>query len=72
MNPNQQDTKPKNKTTARRDVRHTQKKAQDTRYNHYRSEVLTFLYEKQRKVESIEVKDKSKKAEKQDKTSDVA
>ncbi len=46
--------------------------AQDTRYNHYRSEVLTFLYEKQRKVESIEVKDKSKKAEKQDKTSDVA
>lgn len=44
--------------------------AQDTKYNHYRSEVLTFLYEKQRKVESIEPK--KEKTSKSEKTSDVA
>lgn len=31
--------------------------AEDPNYNHYRSEVLTFLYEKQRKVENIKPRD---------------
>lgn len=44
--------------------------AQDAKYNHYRSEVLTFLYEKQRKVENITSKRDSD--EKTKKTSDVA
>lgn len=33
--------------------RHRLSLAEDEQYNHYRSEVLTFLYEKQRKVEPI-------------------
>ncbi|WP_111977972.1 ABC transporter ATP-binding protein [Algibacillus agarilyticus] len=36
--------------------------AEDPKYVHYRSEVLRFLYEKQRKVEPIEAKKESKKA----------
>jgi len=44
--------------------------ADDTQYNHYRSEVLRFLYEKQRKVESFE--DAKKKADKTDGSSKVA
>ena len=39
--------------------------AKDTTYNHLRTEVLTFLYEKQRKVESISTKPKVEKEEKQ-------
>ena len=40
--------------------------AQDPHYNHLRSEVLTFLYEKQRKVETIgsKIKESNKKAAK--------
>lgn len=34
--------------------------AEDPRYNHLRSEVLTFLYEKQQKVEPLAKKTKSK------------
>jgi nitrate/nitrite transport system ATP-binding protein len=33
--------------------------AEDPQYNHYRSEVLTFLYDKQRKVEPISSKKKT-------------
>lgn len=40
--------------------------AEDPQYNHYRSEVLTFLYEKQRKVEPIASKIKSTDAKKAD------
>ena len=36
--------------------------ADDAQYNHYRSQVLSFLYEKQRKVEPIERKAKTEKA----------
>lgn len=36
--------------------------AEDREYNHLRSAVLTFLYEKQRKVEPIKAKDKSRVA----------
>jgi nitrate/nitrite transport system ATP-binding protein len=38
--------------------------AKDTKYNQYRSAVLTFLYEKQRKVESLSSADKSTKKQK--------
>ncbi len=38
--------------------------AEDPQYNHYRSEVLTFLYEKQRKVEPIAAKKKVTDAKK--------
>ncbi len=38
--------------------------AEDPQYNHYRSEVLTFLYEKQRKVEPIASKNKAADAKK--------
>ncbi|MBE1286620.1 MAG: ATP-binding cassette domain-containing protein [Alteromonadaceae bacterium] len=38
--------------------------AEDPQYNHYRSEVLTFLYEKQRKVEPIASKKKATDAKK--------
>lgn len=37
--------------------------ADNAQYNHYRHEVLTFLYEKQRKVESVEKHKQSKAAE---------
>lgn len=40
--------------------------AEDPQYNHYRSEVLTFLYEKQRKVEPIASKIKPTDAKKAD------
>lgn len=40
--------------------------AEDPQYNHYRSEVLTFLYEKQRKVEPIATKKKATDAKKAD------
>ena len=40
--------------------------AEDPQYNHYRSEVLTFLYEKQRKVEPIAAKKMATDAKKAD------
>ncbi len=40
--------------------------AEDPQYNHYRSEVLTFLYEKQRKVEPIAAKKKATDVKKAD------
>ncbi|MEO0443271.1 MAG: ABC transporter ATP-binding protein [Pseudomonadota bacterium] len=44
--------------------------ANDPKYNHYRSDVLRFLYEKQRKVESIE--ERKKKAKAKNKSAKVA
>jgi nitrate/nitrite transport system ATP-binding protein len=38
--------------------------ADDSTYNHYRSEVLRFLYEKQKKVENIAAKTNAKKSQK--------
>ena len=48
--------------------------ADDIEYNHYRSTVLRFLYEKQKKVESIDVKRNEKALDKKasDKTKSVA
>ena len=40
--------------------------AEDPQYNHYRSEVLTFLYEKQRKIEPIAAKKMATDAKKAD------
>lgn len=46
--------------------------AEDKEYNRLRSEVLTFLYEKQRKVEVIPRSDTDKKTKSEEKASDVA
>jgi len=43
--------------------------ADDAQYNHYRSQVLSFLYEKQRKVEPIERKAKQDKKSEKEKAS---
>lgn len=45
--------------------------ADNPQYNHYRSEVLKFLYEKQRKVESVQ-EHRAKKQSAQEKSTDVA
>ncbi|WP_448249027.1 ABC transporter ATP-binding protein [Thalassotalea agariperforans] len=46
--------------------------AKDPQYNEYRSGVLEFLYEKQRKVEIISPKDKKKVTQSKEKSSEVA
>ena len=46
--------------------------AKDPQYNEYRSGVLEFLYEKQRKVEIISPKDKKKVTQNKEKSSEVA
>lgn len=46
--------------------------ADDPKYNHYRSEVLKFLYEKQRKVESVSEHKAKKVQDKNTKETDVA
>lgn len=46
--------------------------AKDPQYNEYRSGVLEFLYEKQRKVEIISSKDKKKVTQNKEKSSEVA
>jgi nitrate/nitrite transport system ATP-binding protein len=46
--------------------------ADDPKYNHYRAEVLKFLYEKQRKVESVEEHRAKKKTSNEEKSSNVA
>jgi len=46
--------------------------AEDEHYNHYRSEVLTFLYEKQRKVEPISNGKSSAKTEKSNSSEKIA
>lgn len=46
--------------------------ADNPQYNHYRHEVLTFLYEKQRKVESVAAHRKKSQVNNKDKSANVA